>query len=96
MSIRSFALPLVVGLVAGYAVAGTSTTAQTDSLPFAIGDTVTLKYETTVSESYVECGVADIRGEYVRCESRGARFGSEPTENWYSLRSVAQIRKRVK
>ncbi len=96
MSIRTFALPLIVGLAVGHGAAGTSTTAQTDPLPFAVGDTVTLKYETTVSESYVECGVADIRGEYVRCENRGSRFGSEPTENWYSLRSVAQIRKRVK
>lgn len=96
MSIRTFGVPLLAGLAVGYAAAGTATTAQTNPLPFAIGDTVTLKYETTVSESYVECHVADIRGEYVRCESQSRRIGSQAGENWYSLRSIAQVRKHLR
>ena len=35
---------LIVGVMAGYAISGTTLRAQDNLLPFAIGDTVTLRF----------------------------------------------------
>ena len=93
---RFSALALVLGAIAGYVLTGTSATAQSDPPPFAIGDNVTLHYETTMAESQVPCLVADIRGSYVKCENRAQRFTSDPVENWRNMRFVVHMRKQQK
>jgi hypothetical protein len=87
---------LVSGAIAGYAMAGPSARAQTESLPFSVGETVRLQYLTgtyATGDSF-ECRVAEIRGIFVRCESD--RFGTQRQEDWRSLKRVARITKEPK
>ncbi len=88
---------LIVGAVAGYFIAGTSVKAQADPLPFAIGETVILRYSTgahpSESHPWVECAVMEIRGGYVRCAPPAVRPGRPAVELWRSLQSVAMIQK---
>jgi hypothetical protein len=90
---RYSALTLVLGLTAGYAIAGPATQAQDNALPFAVGDTITLHFEeqgqTPATGSSTRCAVAEIRGIYVKCTP--SRAPREPVETWISLKSVAQI-----
>ncbi len=37
---------LLVGVIAGYVISGTSVKAKTDPLPLAVGETVILRYST--------------------------------------------------
>jgi hypothetical protein len=54
---------LVVGLLAGYTVAGSSAQAQTESLPFAVGEIVTFTFDehATPAPNLVECPVTEPR-----------------------------------
>jgi len=92
---RWSALTLILGALAGYAVAGPTAQAQDGSLPFVVGDTVTLHFEeqgqTPATGPSTRCAVAEIRGNYVRCTP--ARTPRDPVETWFSLKSVAQITK---
>jgi hypothetical protein len=74
--------------------------AQTDALPFAVGETVTLWLEQGTPQpsmgSTVECAVAEIRGGYVKCGPRNRIGGtSTQTERWLALRYVVQVTKRM-
>jgi hypothetical protein len=82
----------VVGVVAGYALAGPAVRAQSEGRPpFAIEDVITIRYERLPGEHVgrsVECKVLNVIGNYVRCAPENA---SDRSEVWYSLRSVVQI-----
>lgn len=86
-------LLLILGVIAGYLISGTSVRAQNDPLPFAVGDTVTLRYGIGPSSTpdWVECSVMDIRGTYVKC-APPAR-GPQNVEHWHSLQSVVWVQK---
>ena len=84
----------VVGILAGYALSAPPATAQSPALPFAVGDTVTLRYDKNAPESQVTCQVGVVRGDYIRCdprESADAAFATETRESWRSLKTVVQI-----
>jgi hypothetical protein len=90
---------LLLGALAGYAFRGSTVQAQSEGLPFAIGDTVTFWYGNAAASpdagTAVECAVAEIRGSYVKCGTRTRiRGGIEPTERWFALTYVVQITKR--
>ena len=95
---RWFLLTLVTGVVAGYAFSG-PVRAQSEDLPFAVGDTVTLWYGQDASlpefDRSVECTVGEIRGVYVKC-GRRTRIGGgrEPLERWFTLKYVVSITRR--
>ena len=87
---------LLVGVIGGYLISGTTVRAQDEMLPFAIGDTVTLRFGAPWSDThahFVVCTVSDVRGAYVKCApSPNARPGRP--EQWYNLQqSVAMIEK---
>lgn len=88
---RWSAAVFVVGILAGYALSAPAATAQSPSLPFVVGDTVSLRYDKNSPESQVTCLVGMIRGDYVRCDPRDAGFIPEPRESWRSLKSVVTI-----
>ena len=89
-------LMVILGALGGYAVASPSVTAQSEALPFAVGETVTLWYRegTSTFGASVECTVAEIRGSYVKCTARSRIAGSDRAERWLTLKYVVQITKR--
>jgi hypothetical protein len=91
-------LVVVIGALAGYALASPSLKAQDDPLPFAVGETVTFYFAQHASVpsfgSSIQCAVAEIRGRYVRCGPRTRIAGSDRTERWITLNYVVQITKR--
>lgn len=97
----SLALILVFAVLVGSAVPGPPAGAQTQPLPFAVGETVTLYYGEQSSQpsfgTSVECVVAELRGEFVRCAAPRARIGgsADRVERWLTLKYVVQITKRV-
>jgi hypothetical protein len=85
-------LMLVIGAAAGYAAASPSARAQTEPVPFAIGEKVTLRYQHSaedVGRDY-PCLVAALQGTWVRCESTD-RFKTPNYETWRSLESLVQV-----
>jgi hypothetical protein len=89
---------LTMGLLAGYTAAASATQTQTETLPFAVGDTVTLGYLKDASQpsfgTSFECAVTEIRGVYVKCGPRRLAGGiSDRGERWLSLRYVVEITK---
>jgi len=88
---------LVLGMVAGYVISGTSVKAQTDSLPFAVGETVLLRYpptHATEASPWVECSVVEIRGAFVKCAPPATRrIGTPDVVLWRNLQSVAIVQK---
>jgi hypothetical protein len=60
-------LMVTPGALGGYAVASPSVTAQSEALPFALGETVTLWYgegtSTPAIGTSVECTVAEVSGQ---------------------------------
>lgn len=98
MSNRWVVLALVVGVVAGYSLAGSVVRAQAEPLPFGVGDTVTLRnvHAGSAGEWSAECSVREIQGIYVKCvppERMGSSFGARPVETWRSMRFVVEIQK---
>ena len=94
-------LTLILGALAGYALTGTSAEAQGESLPFAIGDTVTLWFGKDAAPpslgSGVRCVVDGIRGAYVRCK-RSSRVGGgsgDDNEHWVTMKYVIHVTKHV-
>ena len=69
---RWSAAVFVVGILAGYALSAPSAAAQAPTLPFVVGDTITLRYDKNAPESQVTCQVGLLRGDYVRCDPREA------------------------
>jgi hypothetical protein len=92
---RRSGLMLVVGLLAGYTVAGSSAQAQTESLPFAVGETVMFTFDehATPAPNLVECPVTEIRGDFVKCGPRSRAAGRDRFERWVTLKYVVQITK---
>jgi hypothetical protein len=86
-------LLLMLGVITGYLISGTSVRAQNDPLPFAVGDRVTLRYRIGPSSGgdQVECSVMDIRGIYVKC-APPAR-AAQNIEHWHSLEPVLWVQK---
>jgi hypothetical protein len=94
---RWSALMLVVGVAVGYAVAAPPAGAQSPGLPIAPGDRVTFKFESDAASEAIRtvaCTVGVIQGDWVRCDSTDP-FRPAQSENWYSVRSLLQIRKNA-
>jgi hypothetical protein len=93
-------LLLVVSMLIGYTVGRPPAQAQTELLPFSVGDTVTLFYGQDAAQpsfgGSIDCAVAEIRGVYVRCGSR-SQMGERGNqiERWLTMKYVVQITKRV-
>ncbi|MGB2718061.1 MAG: hypothetical protein WBC51_27995 [Vicinamibacterales bacterium] len=91
-------LMLLLGALAGYAVAGSTVQAQSDAAPFAVGDTVTLWFGKDAAPpgfgSSMQCTADEIRGSYVKCGPRNRIGASDRTERWVTLKYVVQITKR--
>jgi hypothetical protein len=68
-------------ILAGYAAA-TRASAQNQALPFTVGDTISLRYESAARP----CRVEAIRGQFVKCQN-------EPDENWFNLNATIFIAK---
>jgi hypothetical protein len=85
-------LLLMLGVITGYLISGTSLRAQVDPLPFAVGNFVTLHYGEHPGSNFVECSVMEIRGTFVKCAPAAGPLG-ERVEAWRSLQSVAMVKK---
>jgi hypothetical protein len=99
---RTSASWLIVGLLAGYALAGRSVEAQNaiDRKPpfVAIGDNVRLRFERGTlaaadRDSMVHCVVTGLQDLWVRCGPED-KFATDREERWYSFQRVAEITKR--
>src|SRR5688572_9943739 len=88
---------LIAGVLAGYAISGTTVRAQDSPLPFAIGDHVTLRFGAPWSAEYknfvIFCNVNDIRGMYVKC-APPASARPQQAEEWHNMQSVVVVEKR--
>jgi hypothetical protein len=100
---RISALWLVVGLVCGYALSGSSATAQSvpSSVPPFIGpgDEVTLQFDrSTASGDHpmmsLRCTVAEIQAAWIRCERD--KFSTERNQTWHSLTRLVSVTKRMR
>ncbi len=87
---------LVLGVMAGYLISGTTVRAQADPLPFVVGDTVTLIFGEPWREAYksfIVCNVSEVRGVFVKC-ARDANERAGRPDQWYNLqKSVAMVEK---
>ena len=90
---------LLLGVIAGYLISGTTVRAQADSsypLPFVVGDSVTLVFGEPWNEAYksfVVCTVSEVRGVFVRCARDANERPGRPNQ-WYNLqKSVAMVEK---
>lgn len=99
---RVTAICLVVGAIAGYALAGPSVGAQSGGnvLPtaFSPGDKVTLYFEYGAIAQYtsqVSCTVVEAQTSWVKCATDDA-FGRPAGHDWYGLRRVYRITKQEK
>ena len=99
---RFSALWLVIGLIGGYALSGSSATAQrSDDLYISAlnpGNTVQLVFErgaVSTDNSTLNCTVGEVIGRWIRCKSEDS-FQEDREQRWYSLERVARITKREK
>src|SRR5262245_33025094 len=85
-------LALGAGLMAGYSFGTPSALAQTDPMPFGIGDRVRLRYEVSAEDRFQDmtCLVGAFQGGWVRCDPTD-RFKTPEYETWRSLKQVVQI-----
>jgi hypothetical protein len=82
---------LILGVVAGYLIAGSAVRADDESLPFATGDRVTLLYAIqNTGNNSVDCSVMGVRGIYIRCAPPAQ--GPKNAEHWHSLQSIVIVR----
>lgn len=93
---RLSAVWLVVGVVAGYAAAGRSVTAQNVPAnpvpPFVNpGDDVTL-YLDYERSGMVRCAVAEIQGIWIRC-APADKLATQARQRWFSLNRAIEIEK---
>lgn len=89
-------LLLILGVMVGYLISGTSVRAQGNPLPFAIGDTVTLRFGspwTAEYNNFVVCTVSDLRGMFVKCGPPDDARPQQQVESWHNLQSVAMVHK---
>jgi hypothetical protein len=91
---------LIVGALIGYVIFGTSVKAQSDPLPFSVGDEVVLGFVNPDSvynqPEHVVCSVTAIRGTYVACRTPvNPRRPPEMAESWYNLQLVWRIQRSV-
>jgi hypothetical protein len=96
---RFSALWLVVGAICGYAVAGSSVTAQNAAAnsrpPFVNqGDELALVVLRDKTE-HGACTIADIQGSWIRCATND-RFASRPVQEWWNLQYALRLQKREK
>jgi hypothetical protein len=96
MSNQWSVVALILGVLAGYLISGTTARAQDNLLPFVVGDTVTLVFGEPWREPYknfVVCTVSEVRGVFVKCASEPSARPGRP-EEWYNLQqSVAVVEK---
>ena len=93
----SVAVLTLAAVLLGYFASNTSVKAQDTTLPFATGDTITLRFGSGslvagVGET-MACTVADIRGTYVRCATapRRSNVAPVPPEVWLNMQSVTSV-----
>jgi hypothetical protein len=97
---RSSALWLLLGAIGGYALTGSSVTAQSGALasPPALnpGNTVRLTFEHgtySATTDSVNCVVADLQTKWIRCKAADP-IQEEREQRWYSLDRVILITKQ--
>ena len=83
-----------LGALAGYA-ADAPAQAQSQPLPFLMGETVTFRYADNGSR---DCRIGEIRGAFALClppaERQGPTYGRpEPPEEWINLAVVERVTK---
>jgi hypothetical protein len=92
----------VVGVLAGYLIAGSSATAQSSPAlapsAVAIGAELTLQFERgTLSEnvSSMRCSVVTVEGHWVKCALSDG-FATDQNQKWVNLAYVTQMTRREK
>jgi hypothetical protein len=85
-------LPLLILIAAlgGYAAGGHPLTAQTDPLPFAVGDAVRFTWP---DNSIRDCHIEDLRGMFVLCR-RAPREGS--AYHWMNVSAMISVEVKVR
>ena len=87
---RSVPVLLAIATLAGYAVAARPVQAQTEALPFSVGDTVTFSFNGGGSR---RCRIEELRGRFARCgdpsASRVVRYGDPQMDReWINVAVV--------
>ena len=89
---------LVLAAIAGCAIGARPVQAQADSVPFAVGETVTFSLQASGTH---RCRVKEIRGTFARCgDPSGPPVGGfgvrQPTsdQSWVNLAVVEWVTKR--
>lgn len=97
MFTRASALWLTLGVLFGYALAGSSARveAQPNAAPpfLSRGDELTLIVLQDKTE-HGACTIAALESGWIRCESRD-RFASRPLQEWWNLNYALRIQKRA-
>jgi hypothetical protein len=98
---QSWSVPVLLALaaLAGYAAGARPVQAQSQPLPFSVGETVTFRFADDGSR---DCRITDIKGMFALCESpsegRGPTFGRpsspEPPEEWFNIAVVERVEGR--
>lgn len=81
-----FVLVVLASGLVGYALTGSRVAAQTERMPFSIGDVVSLHMED--GRRTLRCAVGSQRGDFLSC-----RADENRPETWYNLRFVAEVRR---
>jgi len=84
---------LALAALAGYAAGAAPAQAQSESLPFRIGEVVTFRYPDNGSR---DCRIAEVRGMFALCgptaERQGPTYGrSEPPEEWINIAVAERV-----
>jgi hypothetical protein len=81
----SVAVLVVLGAVAGYAAGTRPLQAQTETLPFQIGQMVELGFDASHSR---RCRIEELKGTFVRCRNQTP---SDRATRWINIAQVAWI-----
>ena len=94
---HSWSVPVLLALaaLAGYAAGARPVQAQSDVLPFSIGDTVTFSLP---PDGSWKCRIEEIRGTFARCADPSGpqvvRYGDrQPDQQWVNVAVVRSVSK---
>ena len=94
---RSWFIPalLALAVIAGYTAGTRPVQAQTEALPFSIGDIVTFSLQ---DDRSWKCRIEEIRGAFARCGDPSGpspvRYGDrQPEQQWVNVAAVKSLSK---
>jgi hypothetical protein len=94
---HSLTVVAVVAVVAAalYTAAPTTRAEDLQSLPFAIGETVTFSF---VGGGSRDCVASDVRGTFVKCVDPGmdTRFARPTQESWFNLQTITDVTRKIR